>query len=1038
MKTTSARRAWRRTAAPARVAVARLRSRPGRNALLLAGIAASAAMLVVVLGATVVARDLSLRRLVRDLPADEQSFRVDVVGLPKLARDERPGVSARQALREVTPAAPIHVIAFRDFWLQNELIRLGGIDGHRDELRLVSGRFPSRCDPQVCEVLQIGDRGNPELSQGEIHLRRVGIAELAHPAAFGPAFSKLRRVRAQASVRTSVLLLGPSAAALERQPALELLFRLASWVVPLDAARLHAWQVRGLVRREARAQAILTQADPTFLLVGPDTAFVEATDRGSAYGKRMALIGASIAVALFGFALVAAAGLRRGIAGERRRLAQRGATRSQLFVASLTEVGAIALAGWLVGIVVGAIALAAISSAKGLPAGAIVEHALWTRDALLVFLCGFVVAVAVLLAVSTGEEPTARRPRVRVLDVVALGALLAVAVGLSRGALHAGSGTEGDTTFLLLLPALVCIAGGLIAARLLGPLMRLAERAARRASVSIRLALLALARAPARTAAAGAFLVVTVSLTVFAAAYAATLERGARDEAAFAVPLDVTVTSGGSLVQPLDAASVSRYERVANGVRAFPALRTTAEAGRAGTDAASPTVLGVAPDALARMRWRGDYANRSHAAIVRAITPDRDVSLRSVAIPAGTMAVSMRTQLRGEPLSLALVLRDKRGRISRAPLGIARAGSSTLTARLRPGAVAVLGLEIALTPAGRAWLLHLYNEGRLVRAPSGVVSLGRLTTADGDAITNWGDWVARGQTATIRGRYATRLRVAYAFEEAETLRLRPRQPTDGYALPVLASPGVAAAAGPGGLVTLDYLTNQVEGRVVAVARRFPTMGEDEQFAVVDEDALQTALTADAPGTGTPGEVWLSVPASQLDRTRLAFARRPFAQLERTSRETLYRQAHDDPLARGVAAVLGAAALAAILLAVVGLWATVLSDLRDERDTFFDLEVQGASPATLRAHLRLRALCLLAFGVVGGAILGFLLSRLVASVVQVTGGATDPFPPLVLDWGARSVAAALALLVVLSVVVVEATVRGAFRAEAPERTSWSFE
>ena len=156
------------------------------------------------------------------------------------------------------------------------------------------------------------------------------------------------------------------------------------------------------------------------------------------------------------------------------------------------------------------------------------------------------------------------------------------------------------------------------------------------------------------------------------------------------------------------------------------------------------------------------------------------------------------------------------------------------------------------------------------------------------------------------------------------------------------------------------------------------------------------------------------------------------------REALYRQAHDDPLARGVAAVLAGAALAAILLGVVGLWATVLSDLRDERDTFFDLEVQGATPATLRTHLRLRALVLLTFGIGGGMILGFLLSRLVVSVVQVTGSATDPFPPLVLDWGARAVAAALALLVALSIAVVEATVRGAFRAEAPERTSWSFE
>ncbi|MGH3141921.1 MAG: hypothetical protein ACRDO9_02130, partial [Gaiellales bacterium] len=62
------RRRWRRIAAPARVALARLRSRPGRNVLLLLGIAAAAGMLVAVFGGTVIARDLSLQRLVRELP----------------------------------------------------------------------------------------------------------------------------------------------------------------------------------------------------------------------------------------------------------------------------------------------------------------------------------------------------------------------------------------------------------------------------------------------------------------------------------------------------------------------------------------------------------------------------------------------------------------------------------------------------------------------------------------------------------------------------------------------------------------------------------------------------------------------------------------------------------------------------------------------------------------------------------------------------------------------------------------------------------
>ena len=324
----------------------------------------------------------------------------------------------------------------------------------------------------------------------------------------------------------------------------------------------------------------------------------------------MALIGASIVVALFGFALVAAAGLRRGIAGERRRLAQRGATRSQLFVASLTEVGAIALVGWLVGIVVGAIALAAIASAKDLPAGSIVEHALWTRDALLVFLCGFVVAVAVLLAVSTGAEPTERRPRVRALDVVALGAVLAVAVGLSRGALARCARYRGRYD----VPAPAARSRLYRGRADRGPPARTVD-AAGRACGAARVGL-----DPARAACAGARagtygrgrsvprrhrLVDRLRRRLRRDARARRPRRGRVRR-----PARRTVTSGGSLVQPLDAASVSGYERVASGARAFPALRTTAEAGRAGTDAASPTVLGVAPDALSRMRWRGDYANR--------------------------------------------------------------------------------------------------------------------------------------------------------------------------------------------------------------------------------------------------------------------------------------------------------------------------------------------------------------------------------------------------------------------------------------------
>src|SRR5207248_11415723 len=127
-----------------------------------------------------------------------------------------------------------------------------------------------------------------------------------------------------------------------------------------------------------------------------------------------------------------------------------------------------------------------------------------------------------------------------------------------------------------------------------------------------------------------------------------------------------------------------------------------------------------------------------------------------------------------------------------------------------------------------------------------------------------------------------------------------------------------------------------------------------------------------------------------------------------------------------------AALAALALALVGLLLVVVADLRDERGELFDLEAQGAAPATLRRHLRLRTGLVAAFGALGGIATGAVLAALVVALVTLTASAGVSQPPLVLavDWpivllGLVAFAAAAALL------VVEST-RRAFRAEAAGR------
>ena len=124
-----------------------------------------------------------------------------------------------------------------------------------------------------------------------------------------------------------------------------------------------------------------------------------------------------------------------------------------------------------------------------LPAGTIVAHAVLRPWALPSLVLALVVAIAVVLVAASGREPSAPARPVRLPDVAAVGAALAVVVGLARGDLSADKLASGeDPTFLLLLPGLVCFVGAVVATRLLRPLMLLGERLSRRGPIAVRLA----------------------------------------------------------------------------------------------------------------------------------------------------------------------------------------------------------------------------------------------------------------------------------------------------------------------------------------------------------------------------------------------------------------------------------------------------------------------------------------------------------------------------------------------------------------------
>ncbi len=428
--------------------------------------------------------------------------------------------------------------------------------------------------------------------------------------------------------------------------------------------------------------------------------------------------------------------------------------------------------------------------------------------------------------------------------------------------------------------------------------------------------------------------------------------------------------------------------------------------------------------------------------ISRRLGADGPAALRGTRLPPGARAVSMTVRVRGVAVMFALVAEDRSGRLVTLNLGQRAAGLSQLSARLpRSGALRrVVGLEVSQQALDAFGSAHRVAEGQIGIIPAGAATLGplRATTGAGTSplVTDWAGWLARGGARLDPG---ARPRLTYAFSQGQTFFLRLPQVTDGHPLDALVSANIAASAPPTGLITLNFQDVQLPARIVAVATRFPASDDlGAGFVVADESRLATALGADAPGTATPDELWLSAPSRVVPRVESELQQPPFGSLELASRRDVQHQLAFQPLARGITVTLTAAGLIALLLAAVGFWVTLISDARDERGELFDLEAQGVSPGTLRNQLRARSGALLAFGTVGGLVLGLLLARLVVSVVSVSAETTVPDPPLLYQPAWATALSALGALVIVTVALTELTVVNALKGATPARASWSLE
>jgi hypothetical protein len=1005
----------RRLVAPLSIAARRIAARPGSVLLTGFGIALATAALTTLLVGQVVVEDRAVADSIERLPVDQRLVSVSWVGTgttawPELDRE------ARAALASLGVGDPVRAVAFRSKRFGTEVVRLAGVDDAR-LLALRSGRLPSECGRDGCELVSLDASTAPVQTPG---LRVVGSATSPVDAPLYPLVGS--------TTTAERVFIGIGIDELASRPEVDGLFRSLTWAVPLDVDELDSQTVAELPQEVAEIDTALRRVSPEFAVRAPLEDLAGARDRATRASRRQLLVAGQCIVVFLAFAVLAAAQIRRSARETRFRLRRLRALRWQIALETVGYAVMVVLPAVIAGLAAGLVTGAVVAEAAGRSGTDAVERAVssselgWT----LVVLGGSAVAALVVTAQAASLEIRGRG--ISPVDVAAGAVLAAIAAVIVFGETDADSLTrEGATgAALLLLPVLVALAGALLAARALPAVLRLLERGVATTGVSVRLALLSIVRNPGAAALAVACLTVTLGMAVFALTYRSTLVANQRDAAAYAAPLDYVVaadpTRGRFRARTADLAP--RYGSGAIGV-----IRRDGEAPTLNRPG-ELTVLGLPSDAFERMRWRDDYAEDSPEELGRAIAYEHG-GLRGSPVPPEAVELVLPRAVRGDPIRIMAQVRRPDGGFAVLDLTGAT-GSPTVSARIPRAARGgtLVGVTLGFPPGEEFTAAHRATGTRA--APDvflrGNLTLGRprVRTPRGlrELPVDYGEWVSSEGRAA--GGSNERLRLRYFLTQERTFRIRPRQPTDGRPVPVVASTSIASAAGSERVLRVRIGGALVDAEIVATAERFPTLAGD--FLIADREAVATAANAAVPGAAVADEAWLAGEPGEEAALR---DRAPFP-VRVASRAAVEESLRADPVSRAASIALLAATLVAAGLALVGLLLVLAVDARDDAAELFDLESLGFAPSRLARHLWLRLAIVLAAGIAAGLVIGALASLLITDVVAVTANATPAEPPLVpaVPWSA--LAAGLLAFAILALGSAALLARRPFRAPAPDR------
>ncbi|MFE6677682.1 FtsX-like permease family protein [Streptomyces sp. NPDC057729] len=799
---------------------------------------------------------------------------------------------------------------------------------------------------------------------------------------------------------------------------------------------------------------------------------LEQIDRALLVSRSTLMIVAVQLVLLAGYALLLVARLLSSERdGETRLLRARGGSRGRIIgfaaiEALLLALPAALLAPLLAGPLTRLLANSGALARIGLRLDAGATATVWLVSAVAALTCALAV-VAPALAAGAGERRSRRAAALPaplragadigllVIAAVAYWQLDRQTTGSGSGALSGDrQGGLGVDPLLVAAPALLLLAGTVLTLRLLPPAARLAERrAAGGRGLVTALAGWQFSRRPLRNAGPVLLLVLSVAMGMLAIGQRASWDRSQGDQADFRAGASVRVV--GSVEN--DPAQAGAYARLPGVREAAPAFRTTLDL----SDERTAEILALdTAHADERMLMRGDLGDRPRERLFDSLAP-KETARAGLPLPrlAGKVRFDVRITAAGAPARtspsgaaplLTVLLEDRYGFPYRVP-----AGTVPVDGRTHPFTFAVAaGGDLAVTG------FELDGNRPNGRSESHRVDIGALRSVSADGteqtvpVPDGFGWDAT-QTATGSGeagpgdpvdaRVSAKSLLAFGYDTGSNTDWSSSTPSFSVrataplppapALKAVATDAYLRAAGAkvGQDVDVTLAGETVRVKIVRAVHRLPTTGPgtvpEASAGSTDRQRDGGALLLDLRAVGqvlahrpgavlTPVEWWLSTAPGQAGKVAAALRAQPYTDPAQVLvRDEIARELVGDPLGAGPQSALPAVAVVAAALAAVGFAVNAAGAQRERTAEFAVLRALGTPRRRLTRMISAEQGVLIVIALLVGAALGAVLNRAVVPLIVLTGQATAPVPPVLVQLPAGQVAALLAGVAALPLLIV---------------------